>query len=146
MKDKFNILIGKFCIMAFVYSDDYAKYSFGFNHPLKSERWMLTKKLLEYYGFFNRALRIIDAKKASVDDLLMIHTLEYIDFVKRMSEKGFGYLSLDINDEIFHSDSLFSTICHNFIREYGEKEIDKFIQNFPKITSLFYGIKINKDK
>jgi len=55
----------------------------------------------------------------------------------------FGYLSLEINDGIFHSDSLFSTICTNYIREYGEERLDEFIRNFPKITSLFYGIEKN---
>lgn len=64
-------------------------------------------------------------------------------FPKNNCKFHFGHLSLEINDYIFHSDSLFSTICYNFIRKYGKDDIDKFIQNFPKITSLFYGIRNN---
>ncbi|MCX8178347.1 MAG: type III-A CRISPR-associated RAMP protein Csm4 [Candidatus Aenigmarchaeota archaeon] len=55
----------------------------------------------------------------------------------------FGYLGLDINDYIFHSDSLFSCLVINHIRKCGESNIDYFVRNFPKITSLFYGIKSN---
>jgi len=57
----------------------------------------------------------------------------------------FGYLGLDINDTIFHSDSLFSTICNNFVRKYGSSKLDEFIQRFPLITSLFIGF-THKDK
>lgn len=51
----------------------------------------------------------------------------------------FGYRSLEINDNIFHSDSLFSTICNNYIRLYGEEGINEFIKKFPKISSVFFG-------
>lgn len=62
---------------------------------------------------------------------------------KIRSKFHFGHLSLEINDHIFHSDSLFSTICWNLIKEFGKEKIEEFIKNFPKITSLFYGIKAN---
>ncbi|MEM4330575.1 MAG: type III-A CRISPR-associated RAMP protein Csm4 [Candidatus Pacearchaeota archaeon] len=52
----------------------------------------------------------------------------------------FGYLSLEIDDFIFHSDSLFSSLCNNYIKKEGE-DIERFINNFPKISSLFYGLK-----
>lgn len=56
------------------------------------------------------------------------------------SKFHFGYLNLEINDITFHSDSLFSAICNNYIRKYGNEKIDEFISSFPKISSLFYGI------
>jgi CRISPR-associated protein Csm4 len=51
----------------------------------------------------------------------------------------FGAYSLEEDDIIFHSDSLFSAICNNYVAEYGNEKIKEFIYNFPRITSLFYG-------
>ncbi|MCW1304938.1 MAG: type III-A CRISPR-associated RAMP protein Csm4 [Candidatus Parvarchaeota archaeon] len=62
-------------------------------------------------------------------------------YPKINSKFHFGYLGLDIDDIIFHSDSLFSTILINYIRKYGDETVKEFVKNFPNITSLFYGIK-----
>ncbi|MEM5807117.1 MAG: type III-A CRISPR-associated RAMP protein Csm4, partial [Candidatus Aenigmatarchaeota archaeon] len=61
------------------------------------------------------------------------------------SKFHFGYLGLDIDDEFFHSDSLFSAITINYIRKFGDENINEFVSNFPKISSLFYGWKSKKE-
>jgi CRISPR-associated protein Csm4 len=65
----------------------------------------------------------------------------YLVKLKPISSRKFhfGSFSLELNDNIFHSDSLFSAICNNYVAEYGDKEIENFVANFPKITSVFYG-------
>jgi len=73
--------------------------------------------------------------------------MEIIKLIPR--EKGkfhFGRLNLEIDDALFHSDSLFSAICNNYIRNYGDERINEFIESFPKITSLFYGIKKDRNE
>lgn len=60
------------------------------------------------------------------------------------SKFHFGYLGLDIDDIIFHSDSLFSTLVINYIRKFGQENLQNFVSNFPKISSLFYGYRSNQ--
>jgi acetoin utilization protein AcuC len=68
------------------------KYSFPNDHPLKSSRVEIFWNLLKE-GLANREnLRIIEPVIASEDVLLLFHTKEYINFVKKASEYGFGYL------------------------------------------------------
>jgi CRISPR type III-A-associated RAMP protein Csm4 len=71
--------------------------------------------------------------------------MKIVKIYPEMSKFHFGYLGLDIDDPIFHSDSLFSTILINFIRKNGEDGIESFVENFPKISSLFYGFKGEKE-
>ncbi|MCP8307331.1 MAG: acetoin utilization protein AcuC [archaeon] len=67
------------------------RYSFP-NHPMNSGRvesfW---QKLKEELGN-KENVKIIEPIATSEDFLLLFHTKEYIDFVKRASEYGFGYL------------------------------------------------------
>jgi CRISPR-associated protein Csm4 len=62
-------------------------------------------------------------------------------FPGRNAKFHFGYLSLEIDDIIFHSDSLFSALCNNYVQKYGDEKVADFIGKFPKISSLFYGVK-----
>ena len=64
---------------------------------------------------------------------------------KEKSKFHFGHLNLEVDDPIFHTDSLFSAICNNYVRKYGDEKISEFIESLPKITSLFYGIKRDTD-
>jgi len=71
--------------------------------------------------------------------------MKIVKIYPEMSKFHFGYLGLDIDDTIFHSDSLFSTILINFIRKKGEDGIESFVEAFPKISSLFYGFNAKKE-
>jgi acetoin utilization protein AcuC len=68
---------------AFIYSDDFAKYDYGVGHPLKPFRLKLTYELIKAYGLLSLpGVRVIDAKPAADEDLLLYHTADYIDILK----------------------------------------------------------------
>lgn len=77
---------------AFIYSNDYLKYQFGLDHPFNPIREKYTLDLLENLKVFNGKAKIYSPKPASEEDLLLIHSKKYIEFVKAKSEKGEGYL------------------------------------------------------
>lgn len=62
-------------------------------------------------------------------------------FPNKYSKFHFGLLNLEINDYIFHSDSLFGAIVSNYVRLFGSDDLDDFVRSFPLISSLFYGVK-----
>ncbi|MGQ9468706.1 MAG: acetoin utilization protein AcuC [Nitrososphaerales archaeon] len=79
------------CSVGIFLGEDSLRYSFP-NHPMNSSRvesfW---QKLKEELG--NREkIKIIKPIATSEDVLLLFHTKKYIEFVKRASEYGFGYL------------------------------------------------------
>jgi acetoin utilization protein AcuC len=77
---------------AFIYSDEYLKYDFGPSHPFKPIRERYTYELLRKLGVFNEKAKFYEPKPASIEDLLLVHTKEYIQFVKEKCEKGIGFL------------------------------------------------------
>jgi acetoin utilization protein AcuC len=68
---------------AFIYSDDFAKYDYGPEHPLKPFRLMLTHDLIRAYGLLSLPdVRVVGAKPAEEEDLLLYHTKDYIEMLK----------------------------------------------------------------
>lgn len=80
------------------YTDRFLGYNFGPEHPLNPVRLMLTYKLIEDYGFLDcDDARRVEPSIASDEDLLLIHTQEYIDAVKAEEpDLAFG-LGIDDN-------------------------------------------------
>lgn len=84
--------------VALVYTDDYLKYDFGPSHPLRPVRVKLFYKLLEDYNLIGGKLiqefKVPDTKIDGFEGvelektLKLVHDLEYVDFVKRVSEYG----------------------------------------------------------
>lgn len=71
---------------AFIYSDDFAKYDYGSGHPLKPFRLKLTRDLIDAYGLLSLPdVRLIEAKPAAEEDILLYHTKDYIDFLKSVN-------------------------------------------------------------
>ena len=79
-------------VTAFIYHEDYLKYFFGPTHPFKPIREKYTLDLLKELGVFDEKAKYYEPKPASEDDLMLVHTKKYVDFVKKMSERGSGYL------------------------------------------------------
>ncbi|SER94874.1 acetoin utilization protein AcuC [Gracilibacillus ureilyticus] len=74
------------CKTAFVYSDKFLNYSFHHNHPFNQKRILLTKDLLEAHGALSPTS--IEAPESISDSILeLIHTPEYVEIVKKASEK-----------------------------------------------------------
>lgn len=75
------------------YHEKYNKYDLGITHPLIGDK---PKKTIEYLKEKEiiKKIDIIQAKKASEKDLLLTHSQDYIQRVKKLSETG-GMLSMD---------------------------------------------------
>ena len=68
-----------------------AAYGFGDPHPFGTDRHdVFHRELAE--AEFDTAIRYMTPRRASVDELLLFHTPDYIDKVSRMSKEGRGYL------------------------------------------------------
>jgi len=68
---------------AFIYSDDFAKYDYGPEHPLKPFRLKLTYELIKAYGILSLPdVSLQEAKPADEGELLLYHTKDYIDILK----------------------------------------------------------------
>ncbi|MCM8831711.1 MAG: acetoin utilization protein AcuC [Candidatus Omnitrophica bacterium] len=71
-----------------VLDDKLAKYSFS-NHPFGSQRYFAFKEALEKSNLLSY-LRIIESRQATDEELLLFHTQDFIEFVKRKEKEG-GY-------------------------------------------------------
>lgn len=68
-------------------------YAFPEPHPLNSKRYELfLKELYSSNLFKEKVIEIADGRFADEEELLLFHSKNYIEFVKRMSEYGSGYL------------------------------------------------------
>ncbi len=71
--------------------DDLASYGFGDPHPFGYDRHDAFQEELENAGL-DGGVEYAAPRCASVDDLLLFHTADYIDMVSRKSAEGRGYL------------------------------------------------------
>jgi len=77
---------------AFLYHEDYLGYNFGPAHPLKPKRYKDTFELLQKLGIFDEMVKHYKPDHASEEDLMLVHSQEYLQRVKRKCETGTGYL------------------------------------------------------
>jgi acetoin utilization protein AcuC len=88
---------------AFVYSDEYVHYHLSDTHPLQQKRLLMTHRLLESYGAFDRLnSSLISPKPATEQDLLQVHSADYLDALWNLSagrtvadKKRFGFGNVD---------------------------------------------------
>jgi len=71
--------------------DELASYGFGDSHPFGLDRHDVFHDELAEAGLGD-AIQYAAPRAASVDDLLLFHTADYIDKVSRMSSEGKGFL------------------------------------------------------
>jgi len=70
-----------------LYSEDFITYNFGKTHPLKPIRLELTYKLFKELGLMSHPkIEIIAPEMATEQDLMMLHSEEYVKTVKKLSE------------------------------------------------------------
>ncbi len=79
---------------AFIYHDEYLKYQFGPDHPFKPVREQYALDILRQLEVFDDKAKIYEPERATEDDLRLVHTENYIKYVKAMCEKGSGLLDL----------------------------------------------------
>lgn len=88
---------------AFVYTDDFVSYHLSDNHPLQQKRLLMTHRLLEALGAFDGSGSDLAAPTpATEDDLLRVHSPDYLEALKTLSAGGrlkdtkrFGFGTLD---------------------------------------------------
>jgi len=71
---------------AFVYTDEYFQFDYGYNHPLRIERLKLTHDLIKAYGLLDLPDLIIEKTvPAGQLQIETFHRPEYLDMLKRCS-------------------------------------------------------------
>lgn len=72
--------------VAFVYSTDCLKYDFGPNHVFRPERALHTFNLLKVVQANNKNIDFFDPEQADKDDLLLFHTINYVEALLEENE------------------------------------------------------------
>jgi acetoin utilization protein AcuC len=75
------------------YHKDYNKYDLGVDHPLVGDKPGKTMDLLKEKSVL-KSVKVFTPQKASEEDLLRVHTKDYVNKIKELSRTG-GMLSLD---------------------------------------------------
>lgn len=78
----------KCCVML---GDDLANYHFGEEHPFGPKRYWAFKEEFEHRQL-NKKVMLSKPQHASEQHLALFHTQDYINKVKKLSDKGEGYL------------------------------------------------------
>ncbi|PID58603.1 acetoin utilization protein AcuC [candidate division KSB3 bacterium] len=67
----------------FIYSNEFEKFAYDSSHPLQPLRFKLTYELAKSYGLFKSSQeRVVKPKPCAVDDLLSVHSIDYIEAVE----------------------------------------------------------------
>ncbi len=74
------------CRVGVLFGPQLTLYSFGPNHPMNSYR------IVKFYELLPRDFVLLDPVMAEEEEIALFHRKDYIEFVKRMSERGSGYL------------------------------------------------------
>ncbi|MCW3991414.1 MAG: histone deacetylase [Candidatus Bathyarchaeota archaeon] len=81
--------------VAIVYHRGVVEYDFGSGHPFRGDRFPRFMRLLEDRGLLSRPeVQLVEPKAAGDDDLLLVHSEDYIRLVERLAE-GHAPLSGD---------------------------------------------------
>jgi acetoin utilization protein AcuC len=88
---------------AFFYSDDFVKFDYGPEHPLKIFRLKLTRDLIDSFGLLSpRRTKIVAPQPAKEKDILLSHHVDYIEMLKAVnagrSMPGAAYFGLGPGD------------------------------------------------
>ncbi len=80
---------------ALVHSDKMGHYDFGPGHPFRGDRHESFMKLFREKVGLDRGFDLITSAPATDEDLRLIHTEEYIEFIRTGSGNTWTYLDLD---------------------------------------------------
>ena len=79
--------------VAIIHHKKFIEHELGFGHPERPERLVATLELLRNI-IDEKKIFLIEARSATEDDLVRVHTDEYVERVRRLSEIG-GMIDLD---------------------------------------------------
>lgn len=80
--------------IAIAYHENYCKYNLGKEHPFLSLKPMKTIEFLTAKNLLGTKLTLLTPKSVNNEDLLRVHTKEFVEHVRKLSEKG-GMLAFD---------------------------------------------------
>ncbi|MDI6856371.1 MAG: histone deacetylase family protein [Candidatus Thermoplasmatota archaeon] len=80
--------------IAIAYHEDYSKYNLGEAHPFLSLKPRKTIEFLRAKNLMGSKLKLLVPVPVGEEDLARVHTRDFIELVKKLSEKG-GMLALD---------------------------------------------------
>lgn len=84
-------------VTGIVFHEEYLKHEQSPTHPERRERLAYTIDQLREEGIFDSEnIRVLEPFKASIEDVLEVHTPEYIDFLREESKRG-GIIDWDTN-------------------------------------------------
>jgi acetoin utilization deacetylase AcuC-like enzyme len=84
-------------VTGIVYHEKYLEHEQSPTHPERKERLAYTMDQLIEEGIFeDPRIILLDPFEASIEDVLEVHTREYVDFLRRESKKG-GFIDWDTN-------------------------------------------------
>ena len=76
-----------------VYGEEFQQYDFGPTHPLKPTRLKLTFELMNATGLLRSPnVKVTKPRYATDEELGLFHGADYLEFVKRASSLGGGFL------------------------------------------------------
>ena len=82
--------------VALVYHEDYLLHEHTPTHPERRERLTYTMDQLREEGVFEHpAVELVEPERLDESEMARVHTDEYIDELKRLSQEGRGALSVD---------------------------------------------------
>jgi len=79
---------------AIVYHAEIADYDLGEGHPVRGDRFPRYVRLLKSLGLFDKGLRLVEPEAATREDLLLVHSQEYMDKVEKLAAEN-GMLAED---------------------------------------------------
>src|SRR3981189_2477486 len=105
--------------VALVYGDELMKHRLSDQHPLQPIRVKLAVELIRSTGLIEHA-RLLPPRKATIAELELVHSPEYVDLVRRLSDParrrhaepdlieaaGFGSADNPISDQLHEGTSL----------------------------------------
>ena len=71
---------------ALVHSEEWRRFDYGPEHPLRMERLALTCRLMEAYGLTSGPkLKVLTPEPASIEAVTRFHSREYIEILRAVS-------------------------------------------------------------
>ena len=71
---------------ALVHSEEWRRFDYGPEHPLRMERLALTWRLVEAYGLTSGPkLKVLTPEPASIEAVTRFHSREYIEILRAVS-------------------------------------------------------------
>ncbi|MEM1578390.1 MAG: histone deacetylase [Archaeoglobaceae archaeon] len=84
-------------VTGIVFHQEYLEHEQSPTHPERKERLAYTIDQLKEEGIFDSIeIKLIEPTMASIEDVLEVHTKEYVSFLKEESKRG-GMIDLDTN-------------------------------------------------